>query len=379
MRASNHRAGDRGKVASAEFQGINSNRDLRDVAFNFRSLFKIESMPASEILTEIAGMMPKYRGLLLAGAGQINRQGTTLSEAVENLFPPATMPAIRAGEDSGSLYDVFDQIWRTAKTQESINKILRGIISPLLLTGLGIVISVCFYLFLIPDLYRNLARNVPRDYDPGFMITSALQANEAIISDWQMYAVGLVLTLIGLVSYITRPSVKAYLGSWLISVVTKIKPIGEAYAHLKFGVMAQYLQIVSMAGLDADKRIDLVMQTLPEPLRPALKAFRAEMLTKSIKEACRSEGRPASDPRSSTVLWPPYIRLAFQQAHEGNWEESMQEFGGVMLQDGEERVTKLLGVALAASLVFVGVIITIPVSMLFGTMGQILLMQARNL
>lgn len=360
-----------------DFGGIKTNNDLRDVSFVFRNLFKTGSLTASEILFQTGNMVPKFRKLLHAGSKQISGKGWSLSKSLEALFPPQTMPAIRAGEESGKLGSVFDQIWRTAKIQEEINKVLNGLVFPVALIGIGILVSLAFFIFLVPMQYRMLASGAPESYDPGASIRAALAINEFVMANVEislLVSVGVVIAIAGLIS---RVEFRDWVAQKVVQCLLAIKPLGEAYANLKFGIMAQYLQIVSLAGLDADKRIDLVMDVLPIPLRQGIMMFRSEMLVKGIGNAANPEGKPQDDPRHSTIQWPLYIRLAFRQSDEGLWDEPMREFGEVMLEDGKEKIKRLIETMKIISIMVVALLLIIPVGLLYGTLGEVLTMRMR--
>jgi type II secretory pathway component PulF len=360
-----------------EFAGIKSNNDLRDLSFVFRNLFKTGSLSASEILYQTGNMVPKFRSVLHAGAKQISSSGWSLSRSLESVFPQATMPAIRAGEESGKLGAVFDQIWRTAKTQEEINKVLSGLIFPVALIGVGILVSLAFFIFLVPMQFRMLAKGTPANYDPGTSIKTALAMNDFVMLNWEFTSIAVAVFIMGLSVLVTREVVRDWLSNVVVETLISIRPLGEAYANLKFGIMAQYLQIVSLAGLDADRRVDLVIDVLPVPLRKGILMFRSEMLVRGIGKAANPEGRHEDDPRHSTIQWPLYIRLAFRQSEEGSWDEPMREFGDVMLEDGKERLKRLIEAMKIISIMIVALLLIIPVALLYGTLGEVLTMRMR--
>ncbi|MBF6615621.1 MAG: type II secretion system F family protein [Candidimonas sp.] len=361
----------------SDFSGIRTNNDLRDVSFVLRNLFKTGSLSASEILFQTGNMVPRFRAQLHAGAKQISGKGWTLSRSLEALFPPETMPAIRAGEESGKLDSVFDQIWRTAKIQEEINKVLNGLILPFALIGVGVLVSLAFFVFLVPSQYRLLAGGAPDSYDPGPSIRTALYLNDAVMLNLELAIISLIVLAIGVCVLVMRSGFRDWVSDVVVGFLISIKPLGEAYANLKFGIMAQYLQIVSLAGLDADKRVDLVIDVLPIPLRQGIIMFRSEMLNRGIGVAANPEGKPDDDPRHSTIQWPLYIRLAFRQSEEGTWDEPMREFGEVMLEDGKDKLKRLIETLKVISIVVVALLLIIPVGLLYGTLGEILTMRMR--
>lgn len=365
------------ELDNEKFDGIKDNNDLRDLSFVFRNLFKTGSLSASEILFQTGNMVPKFRAVLHAGAKQISSKGWSLSKSLEAVFPPETMPAIRAGEESGRLGSVFDQIWRTAKIQEEINKVLSGLVFPVALIGVGILVSLAFFIFLVPMQFRMLSKGTPADYDPGWSIRTSLAMNDFIMNNIEFTSLCVTAAAVGIAVLLTRQSVREWVSDLVVKILISIRPLGEAYANLKFGIMAQYLQIVSLAGLDADRRIDLVIDVLPVPLRQGIMMFRSEVISRGIGYAANPEGRHADDPRHSTIQWPLYIRLAFRQSEEGSWDEPMREFGDVMLEDGKERLKRLIETMKIISIMIVALLLIIPVALLYGTLGEVLTMRMR--
>jgi len=348
------------------------NSGIRDVSFILRNLFKGGSLAASEILKEAGNLLPQYRSHLHAGSRAISTKGATFSEAINGLFPESTMVVIRAGEESGSLGKVFDRIWKTAKDQEEINKLLSKLIMPVSMIGVGLVISFAFMTFLVPHIYTSFSNAASAGYEPNLMIKAGLATNAFIMSNLELSIGSIVAFLVMLVALSKNPVVVESVSQAIVRLIIHLGPLGRAYSNLKFGILAQYIQIVSAAGLDADKRIDLVINVLPVPLQPALKAFRGDMFAKGIGASASADGRAKNDPRLSEIFWPPYIRLAFSQANEGDWEGPMEEFGGIMIEDGKESFAKQIEVLKFAAIVLVGIFVMIPVALLYGAIGEVL-------
>lgn len=357
---------------------MRTNIELRDLAFVLRNLFRV-GVPAADILKEAGNMMPTFRAQLHAGSNQISSSGASFSEAVKSIFPENSMAAIRAGEESGSLEAIFDQIWRSATTQDEINKVLRGLLMPVFLIGVGVVISLVFFLVLIPFVFASLSQGAPKDYVPNIAIVKSVEAHNWIAANPEIAMFSIAGVMGVLVLWLSRASARDAAVNFIVKIMIKIKPIGIAYSHLKFGIMAQYLQIVSMAGLNADRRIDLVTDVLPEPLRHGIRAFRAEVFLSGIRAAARSEGREEDDPRADEIQWPPYIRLAFSQCEEGDWETPMREFGSVLIEDGKEKMKRQITMLQSLSFAIVGLLVVIPIGLLYTAMGEVLTMRMQML
>lgn len=357
---------------------IKTTAELRDVSFTVRNLLK-SGIPAGTALTEAGKMEPKFRVLFEAGAHQIETNGWRLSQALAPIFPESVMPAVIAGEESGKVVDVMTQIWSSAKTQIEIDKVLKKLRIPAILIGVGVLISLAFFIFLIPFMYSSMSQTAPPDFDPGVMITTAVSINSFVMANQELVGIVFLGSLMGLAFLMTRQAFKEAAVDYIIKAMVKIKPIGVSYSQLKFGVVAQYLEIVSLAGLDADKRIDLVMDILPIPLRSALVLFRADMFNKGLAVASQLNEANPDDPRNNPVLWPSYMRLAFAQANEGSWEEPMREFGTIMIIDGQEKLQNHIAKLNLLATILVGVLVILPLGLLYATMGKILTMSMQML
>ena len=345
---------------------------LRDVSFVLYSLFRVGSLDAAEILKEAGDLLPQHRAILHEGARSILMRGNTFTDAVSGLFAPTILTVIRAGDEAGSLDKVFYQIWQTSKTQVEIEKLLGKLRMPAVIAGFGLVIVLAFMCFLIPSIYSSFANTAPPNYQPSAVITWSLAVNEIVTTNPTGVALGVVVFIVTIIALLNNASVKASIGNQMVKAAVRFPKLGRAYGNLRFGVVAKYIEIVSAAGLDSNRRVDLVLDVLPGPMRRGLVAFRSEMFTKGISAAATSEGRAPTDPRTSEVLWPRYFQLAFAQANEGDWEAPMREFGGVMIEDGKENIAKQIQSLQVVSLIIVGICVLVPMSILYMTLGEMM-------
>lgn len=355
---------------------IRTNRQMRDLSFAFRNLMWSGRLPSSQVLAEVANMAPDFRDPLLAGAERIKSRGESFAEAVAPIFPPTELAAIRAGEHAGGIPKVFDQIWRASKIQGDINKAMKGLQTPVAVIVLSLLVSVGFYLFLIPTLVSTLQSSPGAS--AGSLIQNAVNSQKWIVEHWMIISGILTLVFFGIAAYFSRPQARDSFVDGLLALAIKFKPFGYAYSNLKFGLVAKYLQIVSEAGVNIDVRMRLVNEMLPPPLRAAMLQFRTEMEANGITAAASIERRAATDPRLDPVLWPVYFRLALSQGSEtGDIAEPMAEYGDVMIEDGKERTQLLVSTLTNLSLVIAGVLILIPVTLMYSSMGEMLMARFR--
>lgn len=358
---------------------VTKNSELRDVSFVFRNLFKTGSISASDIMKNAADMLPKHREHLLAARHAINTKGETFSDALGDLFDESVTTIIKAGEASGTLPHVFDRIWSNAKTQIEIDKAISKLNMPIAITAVAVVVSFLMMLLLVPYIYKSQASSVPPDFEPFIVVKISLWLNEVVMGNLTAFMIaGGVISGAILIAF-TRPEVVNASKNILVKIIIRNNFLGKPFSSLKFGVLAQYIEIVSSAGLDADKRIDLVLKSLPEPLRPGLLSFRRDFLIRGMKFAARPEGKPEHDPRHSEVLWPTYIRLAFTQADEGDWSGPMREFGEVLIDDGKENIQLRIQSLMVFAYITAGLLMVIPYLSIYSVMGQLMQINLQNM
>lgn len=355
---------------------IRTNRQLRDMSFAFRNLMWSGRLPSSQVLAEVANMSGDFRDLLLAGAERIKSDGNTFAEAVSKVFPPAELAAIKAGEHAGRIPKVFDQIWRACKVRAEINKAMRALTMPFVIIMLGLLISLGFYLFLIPTLVRTLqsSSNAP----VGGLVQGALAAQSWLADHWLSVSAVSTFLVLAVSIYFSRAEARdAFVGN-VLALAIKFRPFGYAYSNLKFGLVAKYLQIVSEAGVDIDMRMRLVNEMLPVPLRPAMLQFRVEMEAHGVAAAASIERRAATDPRLNPIYWPIYFRIALAQGSEtGDLAEPMSEYGDVMIEDGKERTELLVKTLTNVALIVAGLLVMVPVTLMYSSMGEVLMARFR--
>lgn len=362
--------------SDSQVSAIRTNRQLRDLSFAFRNLMWSGRLPSSQVLAEVANMIPEFKGLLLAGSERIKSRGESFAEAVGEIFPPAELAAIRAGEHAGGIPKVFDQIWRASKIKGEINKAMKGLITPAVIIALSLLVSLGFFLFLIPTLVANLQSS--SNNSPGGLIQSATSSQRWLVEHWLLVSAIGTASAFAIAAYFSRPQARDSFVNGFLSLAIKFKPFGFAYSNLKFGLVAKYLQIVTEAGVSIDVRMRLVNEMLPIPLRPAMLQFRVEMEAHGINAAASIERRAATDPRLNPVLWPTYFRIALTQGSEtGDIAEPMAEYGEVMIEDGKERTHLLVKTLTNLSLVVAGILILLPVTLMYSSMGEMLMARFR--
>lgn len=321
-------------------------------------------------------MLPAQRESLRAGADDIAQKGRSFTDAVSSVFPANILPAIKAGEESGNLDKVFDQVWQAAKAQEEINAVIGKLKGPAIILCAGIIMSIVFLIALVPYVYESLGRNAPKNFDPGVMVRLSVAVRAWLDEWWMLAAAGVAMIAVGMTVFFSKYENRQAVSSLFVRGISKIHGVGTAYANLKFGLMARYLEIVSLAGLAMDRRISLVTEILPTALQPGMVVFGKEMLSKGIKDAAQPNVRNPDDPRGNPVFWPPYLRLAFVQAYEtGMMEEPMREYGITMIEDGKERLQGYISLMNKMSIALAGLIVMIPMSSIYSVMGKIMQMQ----
>ncbi|MEM9481400.1 MAG: type II secretion system F family protein, partial [Verrucomicrobiota bacterium] len=110
---------------------------------------------------------PRYRGIIAEVSHQISI-GEKISDALDKFpseFGSEVVALIRAGEESGRLPEVFQQIGNSQKkTLRILSKLKKGLIYPGIVITMGIAVIILMSYTLVPavsKLYKDLGADLP--------------------------------------------------------------------------------------------------------------------------------------------------------------------------------------------------------------------------
>lgn len=122
-------------------------------------------------------------------------KGNTLSDSMKSnkgMFPSLLIHMVESGEVSGNLGDIFLQMKQYYEKQGQVaQKIKAALIQPVILLFIGIVVSIYFLQFVLPDLMSNL----DIEYNQLPLVTKVLISLSNFIGSYHFYIVGAIISI----------------------------------------------------------------------------------------------------------------------------------------------------------------------------------------
>lgn len=160
------------------------------------------------------------------------QQGQALSQALSPAdgFPPVLVAGVRAGERSGALVDALDEYLRY---EEMLGRLRRQVVSasiyPLLVVGLGLLISGFLLLFVVPrfsKMYADLRGTTS-------VSTRILIALSKTLSEHPLFVAAAIAVVLAAVVEAWRRGWGARALSWLIEHVDWLQRRAEEFRRAK--------------------------------------------------------------------------------------------------------------------------------------------------
>lgn len=277
--------------------------------------------------------------------------GNYLSKYVDQVWPEAVVNAIKAGEQSGNLDEIFYRIETTIKIQREVNAMVMQLLYPAFFMLSGIGVFIFFMLKVIPSLTKSLGIGTQ-----GFVFELSAFLTKLLEENWLVCIVVFVVTGLMTYNWLKDADNRAKITKMLVTAPI----IGEALRSLYFGIWAHYMALVSASGsIDLDDGLILTSYTLPKPLRAGLVLMANEVITRGIVVSCDPDKQPPGDPR---ILWPFYVSNSFLVAETtGNLEDELLRAAPAMIEEGKATLDIALKIANAIALCIAGLLIAAPV------------------
>ena len=320
-------------------------------------------IPLREIIARMPKIQPENAEFWNHCASAM-RHGTRLSTLFEeaanspNAWPDAYVHAIRAGEQSDSLQPVFSQIAASSKITQQISKTYAKLISPVAAIAGGFIMFLFYMIAVIPGIQSNLGGQT------DIMLSTALWMKHIAYNYWWAILIALTASFLWAATWYSQPQAK----QTLFTLADKIPKLGPALKWIYFSQWAFQIAILDAAGLTPKQQLLLSLKTLPEVWQPGVLLMAEELEKKGIAASSDPEKLPPNDPRS---LWPFYINIAFQIAHEtGNIHKEMIQIAPILLEDGLRQLSKFIAFADLSSKIIAAVMIAIPLLAYFNQMAN---------
>jgi general secretion pathway protein F len=280
-------------------------------------------------------------------------EGRTLSAALATMpaaFAPLYVATIRASEKTGSLSEALS---RYVAYQEQLDAVRRKIVSasiyPLLLTGVGALVTLFLLGYVVPRfsrIYEGIGTQLP------LLSKLLLQWGQLLQSHGATVALAAAAVLALAAHAATRPGVKA----WIMHRAWRIPALG---ARMRIYQLARFYRTLGMllrGGIPVRQALDMVA----ELLHPALRAQLA------LAAASISEGRSVSYAMESHRLTTPVaarmLRVGERSGRMGEMMERAAAFYDEEMARWVDWFTRLFEPLLMA---FIGVVIGVIVVLMY--------------
>jgi type II secretory pathway component PulF len=306
-------------------------------------------IPLSESVRRMARIQVKYKGLWGDVAFGVS-EGKRFSEFFDEVCPEAIVNAVKAGELSGKLYEVFIRIEETTALQSEIRGLLYKLISPVLLVLGGVVLFFGFMLEVLPQLAKSLGSG-----SKGLVFEVSQWMSEFFTENWLVCVSSLCVFLCLIFFWLRDEENRALILGFLLSIPV----LGDALKNIYFGLWAYYMALMDASGSIAlVDELTLTLDILPIPLRAGVRLMADEVVSRGIANSADGEKQDDDDPRRG---WPFYITTAFIVAEQtGDLNKSLLKAAPIMIKDGTKLLTFSLKIANNLALVLAGVMITVP-------------------
>jgi len=301
--------------------------DLR-VSANTLASYSRAGNTESAAMGQLAQIQPQY-SKFWREARTACENGEMMYVALANVWPPAIVNALRAGEESGNVGPVLTKISNALNVQKSIREALNALIYP----GVMIVSAALMFIGLMVLAVPRTARALHAEHSNT--ITELAMMMESFFLNYGFFVAGGVAT--GITRFST--SVRTTKGQErILSWALKIPGLREALIDIYFGLWSSYMTMTVEAGIPTPRGFEMTATILPAPLRAGVELLVSDLVDRSmsLSASVDLELIPKNDPRRD---WPPFIRDAIAIGERsGTLDEQLKRVGDELVQQGIERL-----------------------------------------
>ncbi|CAD7740032.1 hypothetical protein LMG31884_46160 (plasmid) [Xanthomonas hydrangeae] len=326
-------------------------RDLQESTSALRSQLAA-GVPLADAASRLVRLQPKHAQFWADAAAQM-RLGRPLSTVVAGVWPEAAVSAVEAGEATGVLTAVLEQLTQSVKLQRALLKSAGRMKYPLAISVGSILVFVAFMLTIVPIIAQSIIRASGRVGEPDGLAGLGLQARTLLVDHWFVSAAGLIVLSIAFVGWVRSPTTRAE----AIRLLLDAPLFGSALRHMSFGLWARYMAMAVAAGLSTRDSLGTTVAVLPEPLRAGVLALQHDLAVKHVPLDIASDPDKQSenDPRRA---WPFYVGNAFAVGERtGNLDEELNRVAPELIALGQEEMERALEISNIAAMAFAAILI----------------------
>ncbi|MFH1161787.1 MAG: type II secretion system F family protein [Candidatus Jorgensenbacteria bacterium] len=262
-----------------------------------------------------------------------------------NTFSPVYINLVRAGEASGNLEKVFDDLTGSLTKQKELNdQVKSALIYPVLLLAGSVLILSFLIVYALPKISKVF---IEGGFEPPVFSRIVFQVG-GFLSSSGLYILGFVIVVVAvsLFGYRTSAAFKRF----IVSIVTEIPLISDVIRKIGLQRFASTLSALIKAGMPITEGLEITAQAVGNPeLYEALLRVSREGLAKglTVGEAFRRE----------RVFPQTVANLMAISERAGHLEEVLGTLSEFYIKEIDASVKALVSVLEPLLLLFIGAVI----------------------
>ena len=332
------------KTSSTQiFQRSISTTDLALITRQLATLVQA-ALPTEEALQAVAAQQEKTRikNVLLAIRSRV-LEGYTLAQSLESyskLFPPMYRATVAAGEHSGYLDKVLNQLAdHTEARMQSARKIQQALLYPLILMVTAIAIISFLLGYVVPDIIKVFVdTGQPL---PGITLF-LMNSSERLQSDWPIIAISLVVLTLTAYQALKHPAVRFVFHK----TVLYLPLIGKLALSANTTQFASTLSILTRSGVPLVEAISIASQVINNVV-----------IKKATEQIARdvSEGMSLNKAMKQAGCFPPMMmHMVASGEATGELDQMLERTAHSQQQELESKIALMLGLFEPMMLVVMG-------------------------
>lgn len=306
-------------------------------------------IPLSDAVSRMAKLQPAHATFWLQ-AGQNLAGGQRLTEQLDGVWPHTIINSIIAGEQSGSLPEVFKRIEETISVQLKIQGMLWKIAYPAGLGFVGFCVFIFFMVVVLPALSESLGEG-----ERGIVF----QMSEWFSHTFYHYGLYILAGITGLVFYIVSWVSNPENRELILDFFSEIPIIGDALQNLYFGLWAYYMALMDAAGgISISESLMMTRSVLPGTISKSVIIVAEEVVFRGLADAVDPDKQLEGDSRKT---WPFYIGNAFIIAQQtGRLDLELLRAAPILIDEGMRKMEKTLTILNVITLAVSAILIVGP-------------------
>jgi general secretion pathway protein F len=345
------------ETSSSKRNTKQGNASTKDLALLTRQLAALSrsGLPLEESLRVLAAQTEKKRiKKILIGVRSSVLEGQSLSQAFSqypNAFPPLYRATIEAGESSGKLDTILEQLADHLENREQImQKLQLAMIYPILLTAISILVVLGLLTYVIPEIvgvFDNLGQKLPA-------LTQGLISLSDFLKSYGVYII-LAATVLGVIfKLLLRNKELRYKFHKLILNIPLVGGVARGANTASF---TRTLAILSNSGVELLEALRISGQVIPNVA-----------IKDAVNDAAISvrEGAALSQSLAKSKLFPPItIHLIASGESSGQLSEMLDSAATNQEREVQSFIEMAVGIfEPVLILVMGGIVLTIVLAIL---------------